>query len=105
MGRRIVIIESGLIMFFGLLFIAIKLPKRVLLRMLGKPLILDLSVSVAVYLIHWGTFSGVMAAAFAGMMASIFSSLARWIWGYVEKVDGHWEYFPGKIRIDIATLK
>lgn len=99
------IVEAGLIIFFGMLFIFVKLPKRTALRLLGKPLALDLGVSVIVYVLHWGTFSGVMAAAFAGMMTSIFTSFARWLYGYVARVDGKWMYYPGKIYVDPKSLR
>jgi len=56
------IIESGVIMFVGLLLLFMKLPRLLALRLPGQPLALDLVVSVAAYILHWGTSSGVMAA-------------------------------------------
>ena len=56
------IIESGIIIFLGMLLLGIKLPKKVSLKLLGRPLALDLGVSVLTYVMHYGTFSGVMAA-------------------------------------------
>ena len=94
------VLESGLIIFFGLVFIFVKLPKRIALRLLGRPLALDVGVSAIAYMLHWGTFTGVMAAAFAGMMTSLFTTGARWLWGYV--VDG--KYHPGKVHLDPRTL-
>ncbi|HEY5282167.1 MAG TPA: hypothetical protein VIM14_05200 [Polyangia bacterium] len=76
------IIESGVIIFLGLLFIFIKLPRRWTLLLLGWPLGLDLVVSTAAYILHWGTFSGVMAAAVAGLMCSGFTAVGRWATGY-----------------------
>lgn len=78
------IIESGVIIFVGLLFIFIKLPRWLVLRMLGQPLALDIAVSVAAYILHWGTFSGVMAAAVAGLMCSGFTTVGRWALGYAK---------------------
>ena len=52
------------------------------LRLLGRPLALDLVVSIVAYLLHWGTFSGVMAAAVAGLMCSGFTAVARRLIGY-----------------------
>jgi hypothetical protein len=57
------IIESGVIIFFGMLLLGIKLPRRTSLKLLGRPLALDLGVSVLAYILHYGTFSGIMAAA------------------------------------------
>ena len=61
------IIESGVIIFFGMLLLGIKLPKKVSLKLLGRPLALDLGVSVLAYIMHYGTFSGIMALYYAVM--------------------------------------
>ena len=61
------IIESGIIIFLGLVLLFVKLPRRLALRLLGYPLALDVTASVLAYLLHWGTFTGVMAAAVAGL--------------------------------------
>ena len=87
------IIESGVIIFFGMLLLGTKLPRRVSLKLLGHPLALDLGVSVLAYIMHYGTFSGVMAAAVAGLMCSGFTSCARYAFGYIEKGS----YVPGRI--------
>ncbi|CAG0980809.1 hypothetical protein BURK1_01734 [Burkholderiales bacterium] len=76
------IIESGIIIFLGLLFLFIKLPRHWALLLLGWSLALDVVVSAVAYVIHWGTFSGVMAAAVAGLMCSGFTAVARWAIGY-----------------------
>ena len=96
------IIESGVIIFLGMLLLGIKLPRRVSLKLLGHPLALDLSVSALAFFMHSGTFSGVMAAAVAGLMCSGFTSLARYAFGYIK--GG--KYHPGKIwQLDPAKLK
>ena len=87
------IIESGVIIFFGMLLLGIKLPRKVSLKLLGRPLALDLGVSVLAYVLHYGTFSGIMAAAVAGLMCSGFTSVARYAFGYIEGK----KYYPGKI--------
>ena len=83
------IIESGVIIFLGMLLLGIKLPRRVSLRLLGHPLALDLSVSVLAYGMHYGTFSGIMAAAVAGLMCSGFTSVARYAFGYIKDKRYH----------------
>ena len=83
------IIESGVIIFFGMLLLGIKLPRRTSLKLLGHPLALDLSVSVLAYVLHYGTFSGIMAAAVAGLMCSGFTSCARYAFGYIENKQYH----------------
>ena len=87
------IIESGIIIFLGMLLLGVKLPKKVSLKLLGHPLALDLGVSVLAYIMHYGTFSGIMAAAVAGLMCSGFTSCARYAFGYIK--DNR--YHPGKI--------
>ena len=96
------IIESGVIIFLGMLLLALKLKPRTSLTLLGYPLALDLGVSALAFIMHYGTFSGVMAAAVAGLMCSGFTSAARYAVGYIK--DG--KYYPGKIwRLDPAKLK
>lgn len=95
------IIESGVIIFAGMLMLGLKLPTLTSLKLLGKPLALDVTVSAVAFLMHYGTFSGVMAAAVAGLMCSGFTGLARYAFGYIEKGA----YIPGKIwQLDIAKL-
>ena len=79
------IIESGIIIFAGLLLLFAKLPRRTALRLLAYPLTLDLIASVVAYVIHWGTFSGVMAAAVAGLMTSGFTSGGRRLFGWIDR--------------------
>ena len=89
------IIESGIIVFVGLLLLFLKLPKKVALRILAYPLALDLVVAVVAYALHWGTFTGVMAAAVAGLMTSGFTSRGRKLFGYISGDT----YHPGIYRI------
>ena len=91
------IVESGAVIFVGLLFIFIKLPRRMALIWLSYPLALDLSVSVLAYALHWGTFSGVMAAAVAGLMCSGFTSVGRYLFGYIHRGV----YHPGVLRLEV----
>jgi hypothetical protein len=87
------IIESGIIITLGLLFLFIKMPRRTALYWLGKPLTVDIAVSVLTYMLHWGTFTGVMAAAFAGMATSILTTAGRVLFGYIDKQGYHNGYF------------
>ncbi len=86
------IIESGVIIFVGLLLLFIKLPRRIALRLLGYPLALDLAVAMLAYVLHWGTFSGVMAAAVAGLMCSGFTMTGRFFFGHIHRGV----YYPGR---------
>lgn len=87
------IIESGVIIFVGLLLLFFKLPHRWRMRLFGMPLLLDVTVSAAGYMLHWGTFSGVMAAAVAGLMCSGFTMLGRKFYGYSDRQGDHLGYF------------
>lgn len=89
------VIESGIIVFVGLLLLFLKLPRATALALLGFPLALDLGVSALAYVLHWGTFTGVMAAAVAGLMTSGFTSLGRKIFGY--RRNG--VYTPGTVYL------
>lgn len=91
------IVESGVIIFIGLLLLFIKLPRYAALRLLAYPLVLDLIVSILAYILHWGTFTGVMAAAVAGLMASGLTSTGRWLFGYIE----HGQYQRGVITLEL----
>ena len=87
------IIESGVIILLGFLMLFIKLPKRTIALLLGYPLAVDIVASVGAYVLHFGTFSGVMAAAVAGLMTSALTTFGRWGFGYIE----HGKYQPGSI--------
>lgn len=96
------IIESGVIIFLGMLLLALKLKAKTSLTLLGYPLALDFGVSALAFVMHYGTFSGVMAAAVAGLMCSGFTSVARYTFGYIK---GN-KYYPGKLwPLDVAKLK
>lgn len=96
------IIESGAIIFLGMLLLGLKLRTKTSLTLLGYPLALDFGVSALAFIMHYGTFSGVMAAAVAGLMCSGFTTVARYAFGYIKAG----EYVPGKIwQLDPAKLK
>lgn len=85
------IIESGVIVAGGLLFTFFKLEWKTRLKMLGRPLLMDLAVFIALNVLHWGTFSGVMVAATGALITSALISLGRKCFGYIEGDL----YFPG----------
>lgn len=90
-------IETGLAIFLGLVFIFIKLRRRTMLRLLRYDMAIDVAVTILTLLIHWGTFSGVMAATFAGLLTSVGTSLAKKAFGYI---DGDL-YFPGYVALKV----
>jgi len=88
---------TGFAIFLGLLFIFIKLPRRTMLRWLRYDALLDVAVTLIVLAIHFGTFSGVMAATFAGLLTSVGTSLAKKLFGYIHGDI----YVPGLIRLAV----
>jgi len=90
---------SGIVVFLSAVLVLVKLPKRLLLRLLHYHLTIDLAVSALVLLIHWGTFSGVMAATFAGLLTSVATSAAKKVFGCIS--NGH--YHPGLIYVDLKA--
>jgi nucleoside permease NupC len=88
-------LATGFMVFLGVALILAKLPRRLLLRALGHSLALDLLVSALTLIIHWGTFSGVMAATVAGLLTSLATSAARTLFGYIEGS----QYHPGVINV------
>ena len=90
-------LATGFTIFLGVGLLLTKLPRRTALRVLKYDLALDLMVTALVLIIHFGTFSGVMAATVAGLMMSLATSGLKRLVGYV---DGNF-YVPGKIRLDV----
>lgn len=94
-------LETGLMVFLGVALILWKLPRKLMLRLLGHDLLIDVSVSVLVLTIHWGTFSGVMAATVAGLLTSLATSAAKRAFGYIR--EG--KYFPGLFHVNVGPLR
>lgn len=90
-------IETGLAIFLGLVFLFIKLKRRTMLRLLRYDMAIDIAVTVLTLAIHWGTFSGVMAATFAGLLCSLGTTAAKKMFGYIQGDL----YHPGFIRLSL----
>jgi len=90
-------LTTGFTIFLGVALILAKLPRRLMLKALKHDLAIDLIVTVLTLLIHWGTFSGVMAATVAGLMTSLATSGLKQLFGYI---DGN-NYYVGRIRLDL----
>ena len=89
--------ETGLAVFLGISLLFIKLRRRTLLWLLGHDLVVDLAVTLITLFLHWGSFSGVMAATVAGLLTSIATSTAKRVFGHVR--GNH--YVPGLVRLDV----
>lgn len=92
-------IATGIVIFLSTVLILLKLPRRVLLRLLHYSLAVDLAVSAIVLAIHFGTFSGIMAATFAGLLTSLATGAAKKLFGCIA----HGEYRPGLIYVDVGA--
>ena len=90
-------LSTGFMIFLGVMLILIKLPRLWMLRLLKYDLMIDIVVSMLTLAIHFGTFSGVMAATVAGLLTSMATTGAKRLIGYV---DGN-SYYPGRIRLDV----
>ena len=86
---------TGFLVFLAALLILAKIPRRLMLRALNHPLAIDLTVSTIVLAIHWGTFSGVMAATVAGLLTSLATSAARRLFGFHDGA----RYYAGVINL------
>lgn len=90
-------IMTGFLIFLGTFLLLIKLPRRLMLRALKYDLTIDIAVSALVLIIHFGTFSGVMAATVAGLLTSLATSSMKRLFGYI---DGNF-YHVGRITLKV----
>lgn len=95
------IIESGLIVAVGLLFTFFKLSWKARMWILSHVLIMDVTIFIALNILHAGTFSGVMVAATGALVCSGLLSTGRTVFGYME---GRM-YFPGWMDVSPHLLK
>lgn len=81
--------EMGFAVGLGLLVIMFKAPWRYRMMLLSNPVKADLVVFTVLTALHWGTFSGVMAATIGALMVSIILSVGRKVYGY--KINGKYQ--------------
>jgi nucleoside permease NupC len=86
-----VMFTTGITIFLGVTLILVKLPRRLMLRLLKHDIVIDVAVSAAVLSLHWGTFSGIMAATLAGLLTSVATTFLKRLFGHI---DGN-IYYPG----------
>jgi len=72
-----------------------KLPRRSALKLLNHDLAIDVTVTAVTLIVHWGTFSGVMAATVAGLLTSLATSAAKRLFGHIRGT----RYFPGVFHV------
>ncbi len=74
--------ESGFVVCFGLVMWFLRCKWKTRIKLLSYPLVLDIAVFVLLTAIHWGTYTGVMAATIAALMTSLLISIGRKLFGY-----------------------
>ena len=84
--------ESGTVVFLSLIVMCFWMPKRTLLWFFGHPVWLELPFGLMAYALHYGTFSGMMAAATACVFVAAFTKGGRYFVGSIK--NGAYE--PGK---------
>ena len=87
---------TGLAIFTGAALLLAKLRRRWMLKALDHDLALDVAVSAATLIAHWGTFSGVMGATIAGLLTSVATSAAKRLFGFIRGNT----YFPGVYKLE-----
>ena len=84
-------ISTGIVIFTGVALLLAKLKREWLLRALHHDMALDVAVTAITLIVHWGTFSGVMAATVAGLLTSICTTVTKKLIGYIKGGV----YYPG----------
>lgn len=95
------LIGMGVLGAIGMFIVLMRLPRMLMLRLLGMPGFLDVAFTALMFWMHWGTFSGVMVATFAGMCGSAAISTARKCIGYTDGDGYHkglWDGRPAEER-------
>ena len=87
---------TGLAIFTGAALLLAKLRRRWMLKALDHDLALDVAVTAATLVLHWGTFSGVIGATIAGLLCSVATSAAKRLFGFIRGNT----YFPGVYKLE-----
>ena len=88
-------IGMGMAVALGLLIVLVKLPWVWRLRILSNPIKVDIAIFIGLFLLHEGTYSGVMVATLGALICSVVLSLGRWLFGHTVNSS----YEPGIFNI------
>lgn len=83
------IIETGTIVFFSLIIMMWRMPRKAQLWFYGHPAWLEVPIAIVAYLLHYGTFSGMMAAAAACCICFCYVQMMRKLVGYTDAKGYH----------------
>lgn len=92
-------IASGVFIALGLTFLWFKMEWKIRLWMNSNPVKLDILVFALLTMLHWGTYTGVMAATIGALACSAMLSLARFAYGYYTLNGKTKVYVPGKFTV------
>ena len=98
-------IEEGVLVGAGLLVTLVKLSWQHTMLLLSNPIWVDVVIFIALLLIHWGTFSGVMVATIGALTCSLTLSAGRALYGHVDEGVYTPGYFDVKDKLDIEENK
>ena len=88
-------IENRIIVGIGLLVTLVKMTWKWRMYMMSNPLVVDMIIYIALLLIHWGTYSGVMVVTVGAMTCSLTLTAARFLYGHIDKGT----YVPGRFSV------
>ena len=89
--------ETGTLVFLSLAVLVWRLPRKTMLWLFGHPAWLEIPFGFVAYVLHYGTFSGMMAAATAAILCFAFSQAGRAIVGYIDNGI----YKPGMMELKL----
>lgn len=89
--------EMGFVVAIGLLVVFVKLSWKARLRMLSHPVAMDMLIFIALTILHWGTFSGVMVATIGALVCSLMLGAGRWAFGYMQRG----EHVGGRFKVSL----
>lgn len=76
--------SSGAAICLGLTVMFARCSWKTRMWMLSHALVMDIAVFVLLTMLHWGTYTGVMAATIGAVMVSLLITLAQKLWGTME---------------------
>lgn len=89
-------LATGIVIVLSFFMLARWLPVVTLLRLLGKPFVVDLAVTITVFVLYGGTGAGLAAATFAAFVMSVLLTFSRRLFGYIS----NGRYYRGRISLD-----
>jgi hypothetical protein len=90
-------IETGSLVFFSLIIMFFWFKMSTRLWLFGHPVVIEIPFAIFAYSLHYGTFSGMMAAGVAAAMCFCFMRAGRMLVGYINKTG----YHPGVFTVQL----